>query len=483
MGPASRPQVAAVDGGADARMVRVTRRVWALLGGTSLLLLVLAWPRTSLWLLPRLLVLALLVVGVRVAVRAARGRAPWPGRDGWRARTGLLAAGAVAGAVLVALTVVVHLGSQPEVDDFYAVGTGEPGEPDVPGEAGRLVREEPLTAGVPEGFQARRILYTTVDAAGEAALGSATVVAPAELPAEPPDVLAVGHGTTGVATPCAPSLSSRPFSGATAALAEVVDAGTVAVTADYVGLGTDGPHAYLDGPAAGANVLDAVRAAHELLALSDRVVLWGHSQGGQAALWAGAMAPSYAPELELLGVAAFAPATDLPAITAAVNETLEGRLVQAYLVRSWDEVHPDLGLRDDEGWLERRLVDRIASRCLTGRDALAAGAVATQLFGPVLTDEQVAAEPLAGLLEANTLTDPVAAPVVVAQGADDTLVPADLQRAWVESRCAAGQSLTYVEYDGRDHGSLVADDSPLTDDLVSWTRARLAGEAVSDPTC
>ena len=44
---------------------------------------------------------------------------------------------------------------------------------------------------------------------------------------------------------------------------------------------------------------------------SDRVLVAGHSQGGQSALFAGELATSYAPELDVLGVAAAAPAADV----------------------------------------------------------------------------------------------------------------------------------------------------------------------------
>jgi pimeloyl-ACP methyl ester carboxylesterase len=82
---------------------------------------------------------------------------------------------------------------------------------------------------------------------------------------------------------------------------------------DYVGLGVDAPHPYLIGQPEGRSVLDAVRAAHQLdgVELEDRTVVWGHSQGGHAALWAGALAPTYAPDVNVIGVAALAPASDL----------------------------------------------------------------------------------------------------------------------------------------------------------------------------
>ena len=117
-------------------------------------------------------------------------------------------------------------------------------------------------------------------------------------------MIAWAHGTTGAATECAPSvLDDGLAAGAMFLQDEVVDAGWAMVATDYIGLGTYGPHPYLIGQGEGRSVLDAVRAAHELpdVNLADETVLWGHSQGGHAALWAGMLAPTYASELEIDG--------------------------------------------------------------------------------------------------------------------------------------------------------------------------------------
>src|SRR5690606_37645715 len=94
---------------------------------------------------------------------------------------------------------------------------------------------------------------------------------------------------------------------------EMLSRGFIIAATDYPGLGTVGPHPYLVGVSEGRAVIDSVRAARELREAhaGDRFVVWGHSQGGQAALFTGELSASYAPELKLLGVAAAAPATDL----------------------------------------------------------------------------------------------------------------------------------------------------------------------------
>jgi hypothetical protein len=62
---------------------------------------------------------------------------------------------------------------------------------------------------------------------------------------------------------------------------------------------------------------------------------------------------------------------------------------------------------------------------------------------------------------------------MIAQGLADELVLADVQSRFARGRCDAGVGLEYRTYAGRDHLSVVAPDSPLTRDLVQWTRDRL----------
>ena len=54
---------------------------------------------------------------------------------------------------------------------------------------------------------------------------------------------------------------------------------------------------------------------------SNRFAVWGHSQGGHAALYTGEVAARYAPDLKLVGVAAAAPATYLVELFDADEST------------------------------------------------------------------------------------------------------------------------------------------------------------------
>ena len=67
--------------------------------------------------------------------------------------------------------------------------------------------------------------------------------------------------------------------------------------------------------------------------------MWGHSQGGQAALFTALIAQGYAPELTLLGVAAAAPATDLVTLMNDDINSVGGKNITAMTLWSWHRVY------------------------------------------------------------------------------------------------------------------------------------------------
>ena len=124
-------------------------------------------------------------------------------------------------------------------------------------------------------------------------------------------------------------------------LTEMIARGYVVAATDYPGLGTPGTHPYLIGVSEGRAVLDMVRAAMAMPepGASERFVVWGHSQGGHAALFTGELARQYAPELKLLGVAAAAPATYLGELFAADIDGRIGRALASFALWSWSRIY------------------------------------------------------------------------------------------------------------------------------------------------
>jgi alpha-beta hydrolase superfamily lysophospholipase len=243
-----------------------------------------------------------------------------------------------------------------------------------------------------------------------------------------------------------------------------------------VGLGAAGIHPYLVGTGQARSALDAVRAARQMVgvALSDRTVVWGHSQGGNAALWAGMLAPTYAPDVPLAGIAALAPASDLPTLMAAVQHTPIGRITSAYVLQAYSDTYGDVKFDDyARGWPALMARD-IASRCLAGGRAWFTAVEAAAVGGSIFSASPTSG-PLGQRLAENTPVGPWAQPVLVAQGVADALVLPEVQSRFVAARCQAGRVIDYRRYAGRDHLSLVAGDSALVKDLVEWTQQRFAG--------
>src|SRR5690606_32013088 len=107
----------------------------------------------------------------------------------------------------------------------------------------------------------------------------------------------------------------------------------------YESLGTAGVHPYLIGESEGRSVLDAARAARDLpeAGAGDQLLLFGHSQGGQASLFAGQMAKDYAPDLTLVATAAAAPAGEMQELLNDDADTVTGVYLGAYAVNAYVE--------------------------------------------------------------------------------------------------------------------------------------------------
>lgn len=352
--------------------------------------------------------------------------------------------------------------------------------PDRPGRPGVLLRSEPLrNVTLPAGMRGWRILYTTTIDDRTPATAVAAVFAPTALPPGPRPVIAWAHGTTGLLQKCMPSLASAPSEGIPAR-DRVVAAGWVVVATDYAFAERGGPHPYLIGEAEARAALDAVRAARGMpgLALDTRTVVWGHSQGGHAALWSGIVGPRYAPDVEIAGVAAIAPAADMQRILA-MNLAVDKRL-GPYLARSYGRFYPDVTFAQAVRPEALSAARKIAKRCamVPPEDAERIGALAQTFTGPALATSTNRA--LAARIAENAASGPIAAPVLVAQGLADVVVPPAATGEWVEARCAAGQRLEYWMLPTSDHGTIVRPGTPLDPPLVAWTEARFAGEPAPD---
>jgi pimeloyl-ACP methyl ester carboxylesterase len=341
------------------------------------------------------------------------------------------------------------------------------------GPPGVLLRQEAFDRGVPPDAQAWRILYGTTRASGAPALATAIVMVSRNPHSGPRSVIAWAHGTTGVVPGCAPSLLDDPFAHVPA-LRQLIDKGWVYIATDYVGLGTSGPHPYLIGEGEARSTLDSLRAARRMegIRIGDGAVVWGHSQGGHAALWTGIVAPTYASDVDILGVAAVAPASDLRRLIEAVQGTTAGRLTSSFILRSYSETYPDVEFDAYVFGATRWVARDMAGRCMAGRKALFSAVEALLIGGSVFGIAPTSGS-FGERLAQNTPNRLLRQPLLIAQGLADDLVLPDVQSRFVRERCDAGQVLEYRTYAERDHLSVAAPDSPLMQDLVQWTQDRI----------
>lgn len=384
-------------------------------------------------------------------------------RHGHRIVAGFFAATlAILGGV-VASTQLRVLGDaleRPGVDAFYA----QPSDA-AAGEPGTIVKTDPLL-GAPLAARGWRIMYSSTDLNGTPVVVTGVLVAPLTPP--PPGgrtIVSWGHPTTGAAQDCAPSYGFDPYL-AIEGLRALLDRGYAVVATDYLGMGTPGQDSYLVGATEGNNVLDAARAAREVLGAgaSSRVILWGHSQGGQAALFAAERQPQYAPELDILAVAVAAPAADLTELLSAHLDDISGITIGAYAFTAFSEVY-DVPIDGILTSAALEVVPKMNRLCLLANTA-ELHRMGDPLIGDFTVSDPTTTEPWATLLAQNSAGSVAFdAPLFIAQGLEDRLVVPDDTRRFAQKEAALGIDVTYQEIPFADHGSVAYLAVP---GLLSW---------------
>lgn len=339
------------------------------------------------------------------------------------------------------------------------------------GAPGTIIRSEELV-GVPFDARAWRIMYRTTDLNGDTVVSTGIVVTPlGPAPSEGRTVLSWGHPTTGAAADCAPSRSFDPYE-LIEGMRLMLDRGYTIAATDYVGMGTDGPDSYLVGDTGGNAVLDAVRAAQHLPAAhaSDRVVLWGHSQGGQAVLFAAQRAPQYVPELTVEGVAVAAPAADLGALLSDHINDISGVTIGSYAFDAYSQVYADRGATIESILTPeaQAILPEMNALCLL-QNIGKLHSIGEPVVGHFVTADPATVEPWETILKENSAGGVAFdAPLFVAQGLDDTLVVPSATEDLVAQEKAIGIDVEFHPIKGADHGTIAYFALPA---LMAWLDA------------
>jgi pimeloyl-ACP methyl ester carboxylesterase len=341
---------------------------------------------------------------------------------------------------------------------------------------GALIRAEAMT-GAPDGARAYRILYWSTGLAGKSIQVSGVVIVPSGIASsQRRPVVAWAHPTTGTVSQCAPSLA-RVFFASVQGLRAMLARGYVVAATDYPGLGTPEVHPYLVGQSEARAILDSVRAAREIpgAEAGDRFTVWGHSQGGQAALFTALEVAHYAPELKLVGVAAAAPATDLAALMTEDLGTGGGNNITAMTLWSWSRVY-GAPMADVVTPQAEPVIDRLANLCVERWfDVLARRGPTRALEKSFLRVDNLAdREPWRTLLEENSpALLPPDIPVFLAQGSADGLVRPSVTEAYRSRLCRNGSRVDFVLLPGVGHAFVARDVAGMA---VAWLAGRFAGE-------
>lgn len=352
--------------------------------------------------------------------------------------------------------------------------TNVPAETLVRSKPGAILRVWPMEGGVKPGIKGYRILYRSTNYDGQPVAVTGALMFPEAKADHPRPVVAWAHPTTGVVSACAPTLLPN-LSQVVMGIDEITDKGWVIAATDYIGLGTKDPHPYLIGIAEANAVIDIVRAARQLsdIQASKQFAVWGHSQGGHAAIYTGLHAKTYAPDLDLVGVAAAAPASKLAELFKADEDTASGRSLSAMTVLAWSRLF---------GWPLAELVEsgamrpfeRLASDCIEDlpqflqedddekvlpRSFLKVDPLTDPKFKPII------AENTPGPLPSGT-------PVFIAQGEADTTVRPEITKQFVRELCKAGAHVRFRLMPGVSHVTVALDSAY---DAVEWMADRFAG--------
>ncbi len=348
----------------------------------------------------------------------------------------------------------------------------------VPSRPGQLIRSELLAnRDLPKGTRAWRILYTTTLNDTTPAVASATVLAPLNAsPSSPRPVISWAHGSVGIAPKCAPSMRKNPIDDVPG-LDGIVARGWVIVAPDYAGLGTVEPNPYLIGQGEARSALDAVRAARQMkaLTLDPRTVVWGHSQGGHAALWEGIIAPHYAENANVIGVIADSPPTDMGALLTIHRGDPVEASVGSFVATAYSQFYPDVVFDSIVRPNARAIARKMATLCFDDDGMRAAQPLLEQLgSSPLLANPD--SDGLAKRLQQNNPQGLITVPLLIVQGMSDQMVNPEITSKFVEERCSGGQNLEYLMFAGLDHLTIDGPTTAVGPEVIRWTQDRLEGK-------
>ncbi|WP_280233811.1 lipase family protein [Nocardia cyriacigeorgica] len=374
----------------------------------------------------------------------------------------------------------------PSRDPFHRPPPGFADQP-----AGTVLRsrtvEVALFGLVPQQVSAWQLLYRSCDLHGVPEVAVTTVLLPQGAdPADARPLLAFQTAMDAVTERCSPSYALRRGAKALGSVtqlewllvANALRRGWAVSIADH-----EGPNGNFGAPREpGYRALDGVRAALAFGPLGLRadtpVVAWGYSGGGMASSWLVEMAPTYAPELDIVGAALGAPVGDPGQVFVRLNGSHYAGL-PTIVIAALSRLYPALGalVRDELTPEGKQLLDR-AARWPTVAAVLG-------LAGKRLDD--YLDRPLAEVLarpEFQTMLDDLrlgnstpTCPLLVIQPVHDQIIHIDGVDGQVQRYRSGGAAVSYLRDRLSEHLTLMPLAAPIS---LNWLADRVAGRPIAD---
>jgi pimeloyl-ACP methyl ester carboxylesterase len=376
--------------------------------------------------------------------------------------------GTVAGNTTTTTSVVAAPAGLPR---FYSVTKP------IPTAVGALIKSETVPVAAMHGV-VYRVMYVSTTVNGTPTPVTGLIVVPNRpAPAGGYPIVTWGHGTNGMADKCAPSLDPTA---AVPVANRLLDQGWEITASDYQGEGTPGLLPYIAGDSAARNTIDIVRAARHLAAAhaSRNYIVWGHSEGGQTAMFGLHIGPSYAPELHLKGVVAGAP----PSQFRYIYNFLKTGPFKHYLLMAGGGLNAAYG--NQAAPLDQVLTPygiSLLPLLDQGCSDYVAAHVASISFTKVTKTDPFTVPAWQKILAANdpqSFTTPSPVPLLIIQGGNDEQIPVVSTQLLAQHLCQIGQTLQRWIYPGQSHGGVIA---PSTTDMIHWIADRFANHTNPDP--
>jgi len=354
---------------------------------------------------------------------------------------------------------------EPDQDAFYQPAPGY--ESKTPG---TVLKKRAVTVtglGIPLPVKAFQLQSRSTDAKNRPVTIVSTVIVPLTPYLGQRPLLSYQPATDSLGDQCNPSYTLRTgLEKEIPLLALGLVKGWAVVVTDY-----QGPRdAYGAGRMEGQAVLDGIRAtlATPEAGLSSRtkVGIWGYSGGGLASGWAAELQPTYAPELNLVGVASGGTPADLAAAGRQMDGGPFAGLFLAAAIGVTREYPELLTIFNAKG---KQLIAAMDDLCVTEEALYAFHSVKQYSDSPDPLAEPIARQ----VLTINKMgANAPKAPVYLYHSKFDELIPWAVGKAVNDAWCAKGTKVAFSTDYASEHNILAVTGAPAA---VAYLNARFLG--------